>query len=419
MTVEEYFRYALKHKLLDDLKFYYTTMTIPLATSNDYYKVDKKQYLVKVDDAYVPITNRTTDEPLFYIKDKITLYNANMSNIPSSVDTTVGKAILNYVLLEHNFGSTIEYMNEPTTIDAIEKVVCDNLKRDKIKVQQYTDFVDACSMLQSLSRITTISATPKTMTPPPGLDKFKKDLKDKYDKEYGKNWVKDELKVIEFGNELKAFDAKYMEDDPTNGKLTSGKVKNNARAKMYLTFGNDAGFSDVGGDSEVVFNSLLEGYPKQKEQLAALFNSSRAGSFARGNETQYGGVVAKCLLRATNNATIEEGDCGSKLYREILVTKDNAASLEGRYMLQGNKPVRIDNPKSFIGKTISIRSPLYCKLSNRTYCSTCCGDQLKDYRKGITALVTNISAVVLAQSMKKMHNAQKELVSVDPIDMIH
>ena len=418
ISTTEYFQYALRHDLLSKLKFFYATMTIPLQDSNDYFKIEKDRYFVLMNDEYQEVQGRTTKEPLLLLKDEVLLFNADIVNIKDKIDTTVGRAIVNYILLARNFNDKIEYVNKSTGASSFESLVCEALKADKITVKEYIDFVNSCGMLQGVSRIVTIAATYKAMTPPPGIAKFKKDLAAEFDKLYGKNWYKDSVRVIEFGNRLKEEDAKYLADDPTNGKLVSGKVKENARSKMFLSFGSDAGFGNVGSESPVVFNSLLEGYPEDKKQLTAIYNANRAGSFSRGAETQDGGVIAKVALRATASTTIEPGDCGTKRGKEVFVNKDIAHSLTGRYMIVGNQSVRIEDGTKLIGKTIMLRSFMYCGYKHPTYCSICAGDNLANYRKGATIEATSMSNTILTLSLKKMHNATKKIHKTEMVDMI-
>lgn len=418
MTSSEYFRYALKEELYTTLTFFYSVMTIPLQDKNKYFKTVGKKYIVFIGQKEEEIIDKTTDVPLFSLTDSIRLFKEDIPNIKDYVDTTIGRAILNAILLGYNCKDKIPYINEYVDIDTIEGKVADGLKSNKITIEEYVNFVDSCSLLQSLSRIVTISATPKTMTPPPGLVKFKKELKEEFDKNYGVKWVRDAVRVVEFENRLKEFDSEYMKDDPTNGKVTSNKIKNDARSKMYLTFGTDTGFNINNEVPEMVYNSLLEGYPPNIKQLTAIYNSSRAGSFARGDETKDSGTVSKKLLRATSNMVITPGDCGSKLYKTITVTKELSKTLVGRYVKVGNKIEVIEDGSKYIGKTIEIRSPMFCKNKGRQYCAVCCGDNLSQYRKGATIIATDISAVLMKTFLKKMHTATKKIVKSNPLEMI-
>lgn len=418
MTRESYFQYALRFNLLDKLRFYYTCFTTPLSTSNDYYDIKDNSYFVKLNNRIEKIDNVKTDEPLLAINLPITLFNADLANIEKSVETTVGRGILNYVLLVSNFNSKIPYINDKTTISKIESIVCEMLKNDTISVKEYVEFNESTSMLQSLSRLTTVAATPKTITPPTGIKEFKKKTMEEFDKKYGRNWERDPVRTIEFADTLKAFDKEYLKDDPTYGKATIKKIQDNTRAQMYLSMGVDASFGTGTNDNTLVFNSLLEGYPEDKKQLAAIYNASRAGSYSRGNETKDGGVAAKTLLRATSSIVVEPGDCGSTIGKLIKVTEDNAESLSGRYIIEGNKYSKITNPKSYIGKTIMIRSFMYCKNDPTSLCSVCSGEVLSQYRKGVSAVLTDISGTILILSLKKMHNAVKHLVHVEMEDLI-
>jgi hypothetical protein len=56
-------------------------------------------------------------------------------------------------------------------------------------------------------------------------------------------------KAFSFVNELKAFDKKYIEKDPSYGKILSGKIVNNSRPRMYMSFGVESGFDNTGKDS--------------------------------------------------------------------------------------------------------------------------------------------------------------------------
>ena len=58
ININEYFRYAIKNELLTTLKFFYSTMTIPLQNSNDYYKIENKKYFVKIDNKYEEVLQK-------------------------------------------------------------------------------------------------------------------------------------------------------------------------------------------------------------------------------------------------------------------------------------------------------------------------------------------------------------------------
>lgn len=418
VRVDEYFRYAIEQEYLTTLKFYFTTMTIPLQNSNDYYEVKDNRYFVKMNGNLEEVIGRTAKEPLIVSSEPLTLFKANMSCITDKVETTFGKAIINYVLIQFPFNGAIPYIEDNYSVGNIEKTVARALQTDKITVAQFLKFVDCSSMLQGLSKITTIAATPKTMTAPTGIKEYKEKLYKEFDKKYGKRWVEEGIHVIEFQDLLKAYDAEYLKDDPTYGILTSGGITDNARSKMYLAFGTDAGFNED-GNSKFISKSLDEGFSDDKEDIAVLFNSSRSGSFSRGAETQNSGYISKMLLRATNGIVIEKTDCGSKIYKDMYVHKDNADALVGRYIKEGNKEIKVEDGKKYIGKTIQLRSPLYCKLQNNTFCSHCVGEILSSYNSGVTVLISDLTDTLMNSKLKKMHTSVRHLIKADPISMIN
>lgn len=419
VTLNEYIQYAIRNGLFKESEFFNLVMTIPLHMENKYYKVEKKKYYVKMDGKLEELKDITTERPIFVIDDEITLFHADMSCIKDKVDTTCGEAMYNYIIIEYPCKGKIPYFNdENTTIKKIESVVKEYLKTDKITTQEFLEVVDSITFLKSFARLITVSTTHKSITPPEGIEKFKKELVVSYNKKYGSKWMEDELITVRYINELKEFDNSYMKDDPTDGILVSGKVKDNSRAKMFLTFGLESGFKCIGEEIDFVDESLTEGFPKDEKKLAAIFNSNRAGSFSRGAETVNGGVLAKIMTRATNNMTIIQDDCKSTKYKKIYVDKDVASVLENRYIKTTQGEILIEDPSKYIGKTIEIRSPMYCDYHGKSICSVCAGKQVGTFENAPLILAIGQAGTILNTSMKKMHDNQKKLHKIDINDIL-
>lgn len=420
MKILEYFLRTLVEETIEepyDLYWYYTLFTILPTTTNDnkYFKIENGNVYtirgeliedVKLGTVFLSMTTPVTVEKNY------------LPNIKEAIETTVGRLIANKLVLSDNFGDIIPYVNGNLSIGKIEPEVARQMQADKISVKSYNNFVDACMFLSSFSRITTISSTPKGMLPPPGIDAYKKELVKKMIEKYGPDWNRTRAVMIEYEAELKAFDAKWLEDDPANGKLLSGKVKNDSRAKLFLAFGSEAAFDKKGVNPQLIDNSLLDGFPEDKEQLATIYNTSRSGSFDRGKETQKGGAAAKDILRATSAITIGEGDCGSTKGKAIKVTKDIADSLIGRYVIEGNKIKPIENPSEYVGKIITIRSPMYCKRKGSEFCAVCVGKVMAGYPNGISLVTTDVSGILLNLSMKTMHNSAAKTIKFNILDNI-
>jgi hypothetical protein len=70
-------------------------------------------------------------------------------------------------------------------------------------------------------------------------------------------------------------------------------------------------------------------------------------------------------------------DCGSKHYFTLQVDNKTAECLIGRYYMEGGRRVLIKSVDQIIGKTIKLRSPLFC-LADPGICPTCFGNAWKE-----------------------------------------
>lgn len=419
MTPIEYFKQCLNTDYIYKLEWYFAIFLI-YTKDNKYVNVKNGKYFVWLNNGWEELNHKVSKEyPILTFGQEIILNKGQLENVRSDITTKVGRVVANAILLVRNFGDKIEFINDKFDAKTVEKKIAPLLRNSTILVNEYLRFTDAVSFIELLSPITNISATYKNILPPPNLDKIKKELEKEYEKKYGPGWIKDRLRLVEFQEDLKKVDEEWLKDDPTMGKLVSGKIKDNARVRMYLTFGPEVGFHKDGSKTTFVKNSLADQAPVgEREQLAAMFNSARSASYDRGKETQKGGSATKDILRSLSNYLIEPGDCGSKEGRILTVTDENQAKLMSRFMISNGKTVEITNPKALVGKTIVLRSPMYCKYPNGDYCVTCCGKALENSRNAIPTMGAAISGKIMYVSMKSMHNTQVKLKKVDIKNMI-
>lgn len=423
----DYFKYALRNKKLDHISWYFETMNIPVKGQEYknfkllFINEDDKhgQYQVLVNDQYETIEDRNTSEPLINFKEQFELDNALINDLNINIEgptiTSIGRMITNYVLSIHIFGNVIPYLNKKLTPSDFESYIAKALQKDEITIEGYKRFVNACSFLQNLSKIVTIAATEKNISAPPGLDTYKKEVMKNFNEKYGEDWKKDPVLIAEYTETLAKFDLEYLKDDPTMGKIMTKKIVGNARRKMYITTGMEVGFDP---DAKFVENSLLDGYPKNNDQLASVFNTPRNASYNRGHGTQKGGAVAKDFMRTSISIEIIKGDCGSKVYKEVFVTKELIPAMDGLTMLNGTQEETITDPASLVGKTIKIRSPLYCNLKGKKFCGKCVGKNIENRKNGANLLLTDISHVLLNASLKAMHNTQIVSTTLNINDII-
>ena len=369
--------------------------------------VDDAGELVKIDDS-------DPKSPLFSFADRLTIDNTWAANCKQPVETSIGTLLYNHIALIHCFGTKIDYMVGSVTVKATEAIIAPRLKDDPkpgdtpdpsaIYVKEYIEYGRSLEYLKTLMLLCSYSSTPKGIIRPTGIDEFKKQLDKKYE---GK--LRDPVFMAAYEKELIAFDAEFLKDDPSFGKFTSGKITNTARKKLFLTIGAENSFKE--GTSVVpITNSLVQGWPTEDdEQYVSMINGTRIGSYARGAETVNGGVAAKYLLRAANNFIIGEvQDCGSKLGISRTYNDKNKKDMVGRTVIEGAKQTKIEKDtdvSNYLGKALRMRSFQYCRLEGDNICKVCAGDRLARYKTGVTIPLTEVSAIILATAMAKMHNS--------------
>lgn len=366
------------------------------------------------------IIDATPNQPLFSFKDTLTVDHELCENVDTSITTTIGQVLFNLIVLVHAFGSRFPFKTGRVAVSDLEKVIAaklkdtpeENTERDPkyFYVDEYIKFCNALFFLPVLSQLCVWSNTEKNVTAPSGLKEFKKQLLIKYE---GK--LHDPVELTKFEKELSDFDNEYLKDDPSNGTFISGKIKNNARKKMFLTMGATMGF-ETSMDVDPVINSLNEGWPKDPKQFTAMMNNSRAGSYSRGKETQKGGVAFKVLLRAVGNIKIIDTDCGSKLGIRRIFDQTNSKKLLGREILIENNWKLIESEEEaskYVGKKIIVRSPMFCKLDGDNLCKHCAGQRLSQNPTGVSMALTNVSSIIMTDNLKVMHGSVLSTAKMD------
>lgn len=419
MTRDQYLDYAIVKGLYRKQLWFFTLFTIQEEVTNAYLVIKDNKAFAIVEDQLMPIEWYKPFTPILTMSDTVTIEPKTFINLDKPTSTTVGRALANKLLYVDPFGTKLGFNNGEVSVGNMENIIAKGLSDRTIRVDEYKMWMRHLSYLSMISAITNISATERNVLPPDGIEKFKAQTAKELTEQYGEDWVRDRSKVVIFENKLKDFDTEFLKGDPSLGTFVSGKVKNGARTKMYLTFGAEVAFDKKSGAGKLVYNSLLEGYPKDKENLTNMFNTSRSGSFDRGNNTQKGGSAAKEELRSTASIGIlEHADCQAKQGKLTLVGKYNANQLEGRYKLTNGKSEVITDANIYIGQVIELRSPQYCKQSETNICGVCAGESLRKYPNGVPIIMTDVSAILLATSMSAMHFKELKNLEFNLLDTI-
>lgn len=425
----DYLKYAIQQKLYSKKAWMISVFSVFQEGENswkeDPYKgrlvnqpwglsfVNESGELEKIDDS-----KQMT--PLFTPADRLMIDNSWASNCKEPVETSVGTLLFNHICLITCFGNKLDYMVGRISVAQVEAKIVPRLKSNPkpgearndvdIYVDEYIALGRSFEYLKGMLQLCAYASTPKGLVAPTGIKEFKAQLNKKYE---GK--LTDPVQMAAYEAELKKFDDEFMKDDPTYGKFTSGKVADISRKKLFLTVGSETGFKET-AEIIPVTNSLQEGWPTDPVEYTSMMNGIRTGSYARGAETVNGGVAMKYMLRAANNFKIKSEDCGSKLGIRRLYTKANASSLVGRTLIDAGKQILVENENqlgNYLGKVLTVRSPMYCKMEGDTLCKVCTGEKLGRYETGLTIPLTEISSILLAASMAKMHTSGLSSAEMD------
>lgn len=419
MTLQDFTVTLLKKGLFFNYSYLVTVFSI-LKKSNDYFTIANGSVYAIFDKQEYKLDWVREGEPILSINNTIVLDPGVMNCVTDKIVTTIGMMLHNLILIEYPFKGKIPFQNEPFVAKNIEsKYIAPRLNNEDsdsiITDIEYEDFVDAASYLENCAYIFVYSSTAKTITPPPNNKKYREELiKEAVDK-HGEDALQNYAIVSAINKKLEEADKDYLADDPTMGVLTSGKIMGNSRQKLYRMSGAEKGFKSPTDPAHNIEPSLSEGTPLDPETIASENNSIRFGSFSRGSETVKGGVTGNIVLRVGASIKVSDKDCGVGYGKLVPVTKDNAKGINERYVIENNNVMFIKDiaeAEKYIGKTVELRDPQYCKDPNGV-CKICGGKGLELNPHAVSAILTDISSIVLNTSMKMMHASVVKTTRLD------
>lgn len=342
-----------------------------------------------------------------------------VSNAQSFV-TTIGIWTLN-IYLFRDFGLSFlfdGYINENIDKDIYGDIVQKltfALMEDKITTEKMKQFLNYTQFLMPLETILSPVHTEKILQCTKEINK----LKDKLFKEHKEELDKGNINVAEdIEIQLLKFAEEYLKDDPSLDVYMSGgggNWKNNFK-NMYVMKG---AMRDPDPNTKQPFtiakSSFLDGI--SSNEYTALANSLTGGPYSRNKKTQAGGYWEKIVEAATNTIMIDEenSDCGTNQYLEVELTKKNLPMFMYSYIVKPDKSLEeltSLNADKYLGKTIKIRSTLFCKNKN-SVCHRCAGNFF--YRRGsnrIGLACAQLPTVLKLIAMKAFHDSTIPTVNI-------
>ncbi len=409
MNAQEYRRtswvisaFSLVREAVDEWKnnpFPYRIVQTP--AGNFYVNPENTTEILKIDDA-------AAGQPIYRMTDAIDLKANTFINQKNDIRTTYGNVLANHILLIQAFGDKIPFITGKFTAQDIERMIVPKLTKTPqdgeerspklIYVDEKLRFDDGCSALTAYTQLCVPAHTKKMMVVPPGTKELRDSLLAKY-----KDRLHDPATIAIIDKILIDHFKKWIKGDRSEGFLISKKSIEIVRKKLLLMHGAETGLTES-VSVDLISNSLREGWDINK--IPTMINTLRAGAFFRGQQTELGGVAVKELLRASSNIRIIKGDCGSKIGMQFKASEQDKHILLGyNHINQDNTITMIDedNYGDYLGKVVSLRSPMYCKLTHTDYCEACMGRDLSRTPTAASIAISDYGNTFLSIYLKAAH----------------
>lgn len=346
--------------------------------------------------------------------------------IKDRTTTTIGRYLLNLFLFANpNIRDKVTYYNIPINKGNLGKIFSDIsilLKENKIDGDTYIDFINRLHWFSfSITSFTAYTLDLSTAVP---LDSVKK-RKEELFKEHSKNIENNDQKIVSIiEKELIDLAKKELDDKDSNGLKVydsgaTGSFANNYKNTVIMrgSMAKSDAIADVTKMS-ISKSNLSEGIPLDEYHK---FNDiSTTASFSRAVTTAKSGYDVKIYNNSFAHLNVNEdknSDCGTKYTLKTKITDKNKNEFYLRYALYNKNLVLLDekNIKDAVGKTLEIRSPLFCKDSK--ICNKCIGDLY--YNLGITRignLPSKVGSSYMNKALKRFHDLSQKFTKIDVLN---
>lgn len=337
--------------------------------------------------------------------------------------STIGRYIVNMFVFPEQYLKKYGYVNDVLTKKALGKLeekMGTMVLNDEIPIKDFTGYLDRGEWLgMGFAYFLVPSLDYEFNVPLPDVIKLRDDLFDKYHKEVarGDNSIADKIEsevislakkeIKETGNESYDFYESGVGNFGNNYKKTSimaGAIENPYTKKL-----------------DILKSNYIDGV--DKKEFPKFANLTLIGGYSRGVETQGSGYETKKVNASMQTVVLDEhgSDCGTTNYEEIIIPEELKDMFYYRYILDPSAPghdehglVMLDesNISKYIGKTVKMRSPMFCKGTK--ICNKCAGELY--YKMGVTnagLLASTITGHLLNLSMKKFHDASINFSKID------
>ena len=186
MNKKEFFKLALSNGKYKKLPWIITAFSLtkqPDKKGFDDYEIISNvsgySFYNTITSSIEKIEDAKVGEPLFSFKETLIVTPRDIPNLNSTIESTYGKLLFNWIVLVNNFGKKISYQNDKINLGNIEKMILSKLedtpenledkKENLIYVDEYLKYTDSVSFLTGLSQLCSQGLTEKLLIPPPGI----------------------------------------------------------------------------------------------------------------------------------------------------------------------------------------------------------------------------------------------------------
>lgn len=368
----------------------------------------------------------TVIPPKYRITDYFDLPAKILPNQPNEVkDTTLGIFIFNSYVIYQAFGDKIAYINESMNekwCGKLQNELAKKIISKELPIQSYAKFADYAVWLGYQNEIVMPGMSIDLIVPSKEISDMKKKLI-KENEQLAERKVVDVTTVAEYHDKIEQpllDKAEEIRDNNYAGRIYEMKKPSFGNNYKNRSITNGAMFDPVTGKYKINTKSFNEGIDDWNFDVLA--NKCMVASYNRGVNTQIGGTYAKYvgIMMQTVRAGPKGSDCGSKNYVQFQVTKDNKDIIVSSYVLTAKGEVLVTDSvaNQLVGKTVSLRSPLFCKHP-QYLCNKCIGNRFYDLGIENIGLTTNVPLDSQKnKSMKSMHDVSVHTIPIDPIDHI-
>lgn len=345
-----------------------------------------------------------SNKPLAKPTDEFQLNKGDIANFTEDkpITTTLGRFIINYVLLVDPFGKLIPYQNVTFKgAGKLEKLISEGLLKGEINGTQEKRYGANILYLTSNPEYFAPTITKKALSTGDEVKRRKYELFEEHKEAIANG---DVVTIAKIEEELVNLDKAYLKGDPSKIFLMKDSYFSNIRKKLFIIHGAIPSFGRK-GEYDFIPNSLEEGWTE--EAFPKIVNEIRDGTYSRSTEVAKGGEESNFILRIFRDTRIIEEDCHTTHGLPIVLHEGNFSEYIDRNILVNGKTICLtkENVKQYIGKPVLLRSPMYCKAKDGGTCYKCTSKRFEETKQDTLATIMNtLGAMFSTLALKKVHN---------------